>query len=39
MGAINHATGFSAMPQGATKMDSCDIATIQIWINEGTLDN
>lgn len=39
MGAINHATGFSAMPQGAAKMDSCDIATIQIWINEGTLDN
>ena len=38
-GSITHNINFQAMPQGFAKMDSCDIATILIWINEGTLDN
>ncbi|MEX2596207.1 MAG: c-type cytochrome domain-containing protein [Salibacteraceae bacterium] len=39
VGAINHQTGFAAMPQGGEKMDSCDIATIEKWVEEGSLDN
>jgi hypothetical protein len=27
------------MPQGASMLDSCTIAKIEIWINDGALDN
>ncbi len=39
LGAINHASGFSAMPQGSLKLSSCQIATIKKWINTGCLNN
>lgn len=39
MGSLNHAAGFSAMPQGAAKFSSCNIAIIQKWVNSGTPNN
>jgi len=39
MGVISHASGYSPMPQGGNKMSSCEISTIQTWINNGTLNN
>ncbi len=39
MGSINHSAGFSAMPKNAGKMSSCDIGTIQKWIDSGALNN
>ena len=39
MGSINHLAGFSAMPKNAGKMSSCDIGTIQKWIDSGALNN
>lgn len=38
-GAINHAAGFSPMPQGGNKMNACDIATVKAWIDAGALNN
>lgn len=35
MGAIQHTTGFSAMPKGSNKLDACTISKIQAWINVG----
>src|SRR6478672_583267 len=34
-GAINHTTGFAAMPQGMAKMSPCDINKIKAWIDAG----
>lgn len=39
MGSINHASGFSAMPKNSGKMSSCEINTIQKWIDSGALNN
>lgn len=39
LGSVNHAAGFSAMPKNAGKMNSCDIGTIQKWIDAGALNN
>jgi hypothetical protein len=39
MGSINHSAGFSAMPQNTGKMSSCEIGTIQAWIDLGALNN
>jgi hypothetical protein len=39
MGSINHASGYSAMPKNAGKMSSCEIGTIQSWIDAGALNN
>lgn len=38
-GTINHASGFSEMPQGAAKLDDCTIATIKQWIDDGAPNN
>lgn len=38
-GSINHAAGYSPMPQGAPKMSSCEIATIKKWIDAGMQNN
>lgn len=38
-GAINHRTGYSAMPQGAGKLSDCDIQVIEKWISDGTPNN
>lgn len=39
MGSLNHAAGYSAMPQGAAKLSNCSIAIIQKWVNSGTPNN
>ena len=39
MGSVTHATGFVAMPQGATKLSDCRIQQIQKWIAAGMLNN
>ncbi|MBL7923788.1 MAG: hypothetical protein JNL88_06290 [Bacteroidia bacterium] len=39
MDAIRHENGASAMPKGGGRLDNCRIATIQKWIDEGTLNN
>jgi hypothetical protein len=38
-GSINHAAGFSPMPKGAGKLNSCQLATIKKWIDNGSLNN
>lgn len=39
VGAINHASGFSPMPQNAAKLGSCDIDKIESWVNDGAPNN
>ncbi len=39
LGTITHAAGDSAMPQGGTGLNSCDIAKVRKWISSGTLHN
>ena len=38
-GAINHSPGFSPMPKGGNKMNSCSISKIKAWIDAGSLNN
>jgi hypothetical protein len=38
-GSISHASGYTAMPQGAGKMPDCPIATIGTWIETGSPNN
>ncbi|MDO9511318.1 MAG: hypothetical protein Q7J34_06145 [Bacteroidales bacterium] len=38
-GAINHQSGFSAMPQGGGKISSCSLAKINQWITDGFPNN
>ena len=39
VGAINHQSGFSPMPQGAPKLAVCDIDKIEQWIADGSPNN
>ncbi len=39
MGSMNQTGGYSAMPKGSGKLNSCTIAKIQQWINSGTPNN
>lgn len=39
MGSINWTSGFSPMPQGNSKIPSCEIQKIQTWIDQGALNN
>ena len=38
-GAINHEDGFSNMPKGMAKLDSCDIAKLSAWVDDGAPEN
>ena len=38
-GSITHNTGYSAMPQGGSKMNACIINKIKAWIDAGALNN
>lgn len=38
-GTISHSPGFSPMPKGGSKMNSCDIAKIKAWIDAGAPNN
>ncbi len=39
VGAINHDSGFSFMPQGDPKLLDCEIEKIEAWVAQGTLNN
>lgn len=39
LGAIRHEAGFQPMPQGAGQLIDCDIAKIEQWIADGSLNN
>ncbi|MDX1940202.1 MAG: hypothetical protein SFU99_06590 [Saprospiraceae bacterium] len=39
LGSVNHKAGYSAMPQGAPKLPTCDIQALQTWLDEGTPNN
>lgn len=39
LGSIQHAPGFSAMPQNANKLSACNIAIIKTWIDAGAPNN
>lgn len=39
LGAIKHEAGYSAMPQGGSKLSDCEISQIDAWIAQGAFDN
>jgi mono/diheme cytochrome c family protein len=39
LGAIEHRSGYSAMPQGGAQLPSCDIAKFRTWIRAGAINN
>lgn len=39
VGAINHASGFTPMPQNASRLLACDIAKIEQWVADGAPNN
>ena len=39
VGAVSHAPGYSAMPNGVSKLSDCQIAQIRKWVNAGALNN
>ncbi|MBL7818196.1 MAG: hypothetical protein JNL70_24510 [Saprospiraceae bacterium] len=39
IGSIKHTSGFSQMPKGGSKMATCDITKIELWINAGMPNN
>jgi len=38
-GAVNHASGFLAMPQSGGKLSPCDLTKIENWIRHGMPNN
>jgi hypothetical protein len=38
-GTINYSSGFSPMPKGGAKMNTCDIGIIKRWIDAGAPNN
>lgn len=36
---INHLSDCTAMPQDAAQLPECELKAINVWINEGALDN
>jgi uncharacterized membrane protein len=39
MGAVNHTSGYSAMPKGGGKLTDCEINQLQKWIDNGMPNN
>ena len=39
LGAISHASGFSPMPQGGSKLTDCEISKVKKWIDAGAPEN
>lgn len=39
LGVIRHESGWSPMPKGGGKLNDCDIAEIEAWVNDGTPNN
>lgn len=38
-GSINHAAGYSPMPKGMAKMNSCQVQAVKKWIDAGMPNN
>ena len=38
-GSINHSSGYKPMPEGMSKLNSCQILAIRKWIDAGLLNN
>lgn len=38
-GVIEHLSGYSPMPQNGAKLTDCQISMVNIWLNNGALDN
>lgn len=38
-GSVNHASGYSPMPQGTPKLNACQLRKIKLWIDGGSLNN
>jgi cytochrome c5 len=38
-GVVSHASGFSPMPQGGSKLTQCNIDKIKTWVDAGALNN
>ena len=38
-GAVTHSPGFKPMPDGAAKMNDCDIKKLKAWIDSGAPNN
>ena len=38
-GSITHASGYSPMPKGLSKMTVCQISKVKKWIDGGSLNN
>jgi hypothetical protein len=38
-GSINHESGYSAMPQGGSKLSDCNLKKIRKWIDDGAVNN
>jgi cytochrome c5 len=38
-GAVNHVSGYSAMPKNGTKLSTCELAKIKNWIDAGAPNN
>ncbi len=39
LGSVKHASGYSQMPKGSTKLSDYQIARIEKWINDGIINN
>ena len=39
LGSISHSSGFAPMPQGADKLNDCNITAVSTWIREGIHNN
>jgi hypothetical protein len=39
VGAVNHSTGFSAMPKNGGMLPECERTKIAIWVSQGAPDN
>lgn len=39
LGVIRHEDGWSPMPKGGGKLNDCNIALIETWVNNGTPNN
>jgi hypothetical protein len=39
VGSVIYASGYSNMPQGASKLETCKILKIEAWVNAGSPDN
>jgi hypothetical protein len=39
LGSVKHSSGYSAMPKNAPKLNDCQILIIEMWLQNGSLNN